>query len=132
MSLKTPIVLTIRSSDSGVGYDIQSDGTASLSYILPEAFDLQEPHAVKLLYVKGPKKDVMCCANFIEPQCLNRDPVQVLGTSINSSNVYIPLRTNYVTSVGWFIISHLDGTSMRRADPIVLALHLVPTRDVKF
>ena len=92
--MKTPIVLTIRSVDSGVGYELQDNGTAALSYVLPQAFDLQEPHAVKLLYIKGPKKHVVCVANFIEPQGFNRDPMGVLGTSASDSNVYVPLRTN--------------------------------------
>ena len=131
MSLKTPIVLTIRSVDSGVAYEIQSDGTASLSYCLPEPLDLHEPHAVKLLYIKGPEKHVFCCANFIEPQGFNRDPVTVLGTSITGTNVYIPLRTNYITAVGWFTLSNLDGTPIDRLDPTILALHLVPTSQVK-
>ena len=130
--MKTPIVLTIRSVDSGVKYEIQSDGSASLSYCLPQAFDLKEPHAVKLLYIKGPKKHVVCTANFIELQGFNREPVMVLGTSVTGSNVYIPLRTNYVAGVGWITISHLDGSPIDKLENTILALHLVPMSLVKF
>ena len=131
MPLKTPNVLTIRTLDSGVAYEIQSDGSASLSYCFPEPFDLQEPHAVKLLYIKGPKKHVVCVANFIEPQGFNRDPMGVLGTSASDSNVYVPLRTNYLPAVGWFTLFHLDGTPIESLNTTVLALHLVPMKHIK-
>ena len=130
--MKTPIVLTIRSMDSGVGYAIQSDGTAALSYCLPEPFDLKEPHAVKLLYIKGPKKHVVCTANFIELQGFNREPMMILGTSVTGSNVYIPVRTNYIAAVGWITISHLDGTPIEKLENTILALHLVPMSHVKY
>lgn len=131
MVLKTPIVLTIRTIDSGVAYDIQSDGSASLSYCLPEPFDLDEPHAVKLLYIKGPKKHVACVANFIETQGFNREPLNVLGTSVANSNVYVPIRSNYITAVGWLTLFNLDGTPIESLDPTILALHLVPLTQVK-
>ena len=129
--MKTPIVLTIRSVDSGVGYELQENGTAALSYILPQAFDLQEPHAVKLLYIKGPKKHVICCANFIETQGLNREPAMVLGTSVAGSNVYIPVRSNYFAGVGWLTLSNLDGSRIDELHPTILAVHLVPIDQVK-
>ena len=132
MVLKTPIVLTIRSADSGVGYDIQSDGTAALSYCLPEPFDLDEPHAVKLLYIKGPKKDVICTANFVELQGLNREPMMVLGTSVTGTNVYVPVRGRYIAAVGWITLHHLDGSPIEKLVPTTLALHLVPMSQVKF
>ena len=130
--MKTPIVLTIRSVDSGVGYEIQSDGSASLSYCLPEPFDLSEPHAVKLLFIKGPEKHVICEANFVEPQGFNREPATVLGTSVAGSNVYIPLRSNYVPAVGWLTLSNLDATPIDQLQPTILALHLVPMSHVKY
>ena len=130
--MKTPITLTIRSTDSGVAYEIENDGCASLSYCLPEPFDLQGPHAVKLLYIKGPKKDVVCYANFIELQGFNREPMMVLGTSVAGSNVYIPVRTNYIAAVGWITIAHLDGSPITKLHPTTLALHLVPMSHVKF
>ena len=130
--MKTPIVLTIRSVDSGVAYAIQSDGTASLSYCLPQPFDLEEPHAVKLLYIKGPKKHVVCQANFLELQGFNREPMMILGTSITGTNVYVPVRTNYIAAVGWITIANLDGTPIDKLENTTLALHLIPMRQVNF
>ena len=78
MGLKTPIVLTIRSLDSGVAYQPQGDGSAALSYCFPEPFDLWQPHAMKLLYVHGPKKPIVCCASFLEPQAFNQEYNMVL------------------------------------------------------
>ena len=130
--MKTPVVLTVRSVDSGVGYNIQPDGTAALSYVFPESLDLQEPHAVKLLYLKGPEKHVFCTASFIEPQGFNRDPLGILGSSITGSNVYIPLSTNFLSSVGWFILSNIDGTPIDKLEATILALHFIPLKAVKY
>ena len=128
MSLKTPVVLTIRSKDSGVSYALGRDGSASLSYCFPEPLSLREDHSVKLLYVMGPSQHVVVKANFVENQGFNQDPLMILGTSISGSNVYIPVRLDYITAIGWLTISNLDGSPMDEAEPIVLALHFVPTR----
>ena len=125
MVLKTPIVLTVRSLDA-VYWTTESDGTAALSYNFPDHFDVERPHAVKLLYVHGFSKPVFVKSTFIELQGLNRNPYHLLGTSIPSSNVYVPVHVNYIVATGYFLFSHVDTTPIQVLDDVVLAIHLVP------
>ena len=122
---QTPIVLVIQSKDA-VDYRLRDDGTVSLSFCFPEPFDIDTPHVVKLLRVHGPRKPIFVTCNFIRRQALNRDYKLLLGTSFPGANTYVPVQGNYIPAVGYFIISHLDGTRIRRADNITLWLHLVP------
>ena len=125
MVLKTPIVLTVRSKDA-VFWSIQSDGSVGLSYAFPDAFSMERPHAVKLLYVEGCSKPVFVKWTSIELQGLNEDPYHLLGTSIPHSNVYIPIHSPYVVGSGYFIMSNMDMTPFESLFDVVMAIHLVP------
>lgn len=125
VKMKTPVVLRIRSSDS-VYYSLKGDGTASISYCLPQGFDVTQPHAIKLLYVNGPSKPVFCHCNFIQLQAFNMGPSNILGTSMPGTNTYVPVGTNYVPAVGWITIENMDGSPIEELEDINLALHLVP------
>lgn len=126
MVLKTPVVLTVRSVDA-VYWSLQPDGSAGLSYSFPDGFDIQRPHAVKLLYVHGCSKPVFVKWTPIELQGLNRNPCHLLGTSLPASNVYIPIHSSYIVGTGYFLLSNMDMTPITQLDDIVLAIHLSPT-----
>ena len=125
--VKTPIVLHIRSKDA-VYYTTYADGSAGLSYCFPQAFDLYEAHAIKLLYLHGCRKPVLVQFTYVELQGLNRDIMKILGTSIPGSNVYIPVSNNYIPASGGIILTTMDCTPITELDDICLGLHLVPMR----
>lgn len=123
--MESSSVFHIRSVDS-VYYNLRGDGTASLSYSFPEDMDLARPHAIKIIYINGPKKPVFINSNFIELQGLNSTLMMLLGTSLPNSNVYVPIRSNYISRVGWMIIHNMDGSPITQLDPINIGLHIVP------
>ena len=125
--VKPPVVLHIRSNDA-VYHTLYDNGTIGLSYCFPNAMDLYEPHAIKLLYVHGCDKPVLLQFTYVEFQGHNKEPIKLLGTSIPGSNVYVSLSNDYLPASGGIIISHLDSTPIDKLYDICLGLHLVPIR----
>lgn len=125
--MKPPLVLHLRSRD-GVSYNLRGDGTATLSYCLPEyGWDVSgEPHAVKLLYTHGLSKPAYISASFVKLQGHNSDYSHILGTTLPGTNVYVPVGTHYVAGTGWVTIANMDGSPIQKLEPICLAMHLVP------
>ena len=127
MDIKTPVVIHLRSRNAPI-FEEQRDGKMSLTYCLPGSMKLDGPHKVKLLYVHGAGEPIMVHCGFVQPQGLDRDMVQVLGTSLPHSNVYVPITSSFISQVGAITIESVTGANLRQPiHDLVLALHIVPS-----
>ena len=124
--VKTPLVVSVCSRQADY-FTLRADGTVSLSYKLPNGLLLREPHYAKLLFVHGlDEAPLGLVCPFVQTQSVDGNPKGQLGTSLAQSNVYVPVRDNYISATGWLQLARLDGFPIRRLSPVVLAIHLVP------
>ena len=120
-----PILLVIRSSGAS-SYSLQKDGSAVLSFVLAKNYEIPTPHVAKLLHVHGPRKPIFCAFDFVKPQDVCGGEAVILGSSIESTNTYVPIASTYINAVGWVTLTNVDGTPMTRLPNITLWLHIVP------
>lgn len=106
-----------------------SDGSISFTFTLPD-YDIQDPHAIKLLFVSGHKQIIICQSNLVAPQLLNGQLFPLIGTSIQYSNVYVPVRSNSIGGTIELNIRPLHGGKLDKPENLVIGLHLAPTKDL--
>jgi hypothetical protein len=117
--------VTVRAKDA-VNYVLKSDGSAELTYALARSFQLSKYHMVKLLCVAHSAQPILVCSNFVQAQPVGREMLPVLGTSVGSCNVYLPVSIDYLPAVGCFRILHVNGEPVTQLYDIVLTLHFSP------
>ena len=125
MALETPVVLHLRARNA-INIELQSDGTARLSFAIPEMTNLVGGHEAKLLCVYGNPQPILVTCNFVRCQALDSSPVSVLGSSLSHANTYVPLRSEHMPSHCDFIFHNISGDPINSLADVYLAIRIVP------
>ena len=103
--------LVIQPRHSSV-YQYQNGGYL-ISYHLPEPLKLTEPHYARLISVLGVSRPVFVLADFVSLQPVNGSLEPFLGCSSEGAlRNWVPLSSNYVSTVGYIQLRQADSKSM--------------------
>lgn len=126
MAAQTPTLMVLQAAQALNNHQ-HSNGSVSFTFTLPD-YDIREPHAIKLLFVIGAAKPVICQSNLVAPQLFNGQLFPLIGTSVQYSNVYVPVRNNWIGGTIELNFRSLSGGKLEKAENLVIGLHLAPIK----
>ena len=118
--MEAPILVVLRSEQAFYS-TLQWDGSFHVNFRLPKA--VVRAKEAKLLFVEGGPAPLVCTASFVKPQVYGEEAMQVLGTSVPQSNVYVPV--NNIPSIGWLSFARLDGKPLQDPPDLLFAVHVM-------